>query len=329
MLVAAEDQSAFHFSTKDVAPDRRLATYRELFRESLARFDTEALAQDFSCDARFRGLPQTMALRIHSTPVRVTWSRELVKNASQEDVVILAMFSGGKGNVAQRGREADVGTGNAILLSGNDPLAMLRTSYTYFSVPKATLRPLGVDVETALMSLIPADCEALRLLCGYTELLTKGTEPMRPELARLTDTHVQDLVALAIGASRDGRELAKGRGLRAARLRAIQADILSNLGSGEVRASSLAARHGVTRRYVHKLFESEGTTLSRFVLAQRLTRIHRMLADPRYDGSTIGALAYQAGFGDLSTFNREFRRRFGSTPSDVRGAARRSYRERG
>jgi AraC-like DNA-binding protein len=28
-----------------------------------------------------------------------------------------------------------------------------------------------------------------------------------------------------------------------------------------------------------------------------------------------------AGFGDLSTFNREFRRRYGATPSDVRAAA--------
>jgi hypothetical protein len=80
-----------------------------------------------------------MVLRIESTPVRVTWSRELVKNASHDDVVILAMFRDGKGNVLQRGREADVGTGDAILLSGNDPVAMLRTSYTYFSVPKATL----------------------------------------------------------------------------------------------------------------------------------------------------------------------------------------------
>jgi hypothetical protein len=39
---------------------------------------------------------------------------------------------------------------------------------------------------------------------------------------------------------------------------AIQADILSNLGSGEVRATALAQRHGVTPRYIHKLFESEG-----------------------------------------------------------------------
>jgi AraC-like DNA-binding protein len=35
----------------------------------------------------------------------------------------------------------------------------------------------------------------------------------------------------------------------------------------------------------------------------------------------------EVGFGDISTFNREFRRRFGMTPSDVRRGAR--FPERG
>lgn len=32
-----------------------------------------------------------------------------------------------------------------------------------------------------------------------------------------------------------------------------------------------------------------------------------------------GSIAFDAGFGDLSTFNCAFRRHFGATPSDVRG----------
>jgi AraC-like DNA-binding protein len=47
-----------------------------------------------------------------------------------------------------------------------------------------------------------------------------------------------------------------------------------------------------------------------------------MLTDPRYAGATVSAIAFAAGFGDLSHFNRNFRRRFGATPSDVREASR-------
>jgi transcriptional regulator GlxA family with amidase domain len=134
--------------------------------------------------------------------------------------------------------------------------------------------------------------------------------------------HIHDLCALAVGATRDAAEIAKGRGLRAARLRAVQADIADNLGHGDVSAAALARRQAVTPRYIHKLFEGHGTTLSKFVRGLRLTRVHRMLSDDRHADLTIGAIAYEAGFGDLSTFNREFRRHFGATPSEVRAATR-------
>lgn len=90
----------------------------------------------------------------------------------------------------------------------------------------------------------------------------------------------------------------------------------------ELSTPSLALLQGVTPRYIHKLFESEDMTLSKFVLGQRLARVHRMLNDPRHAPLTIGAIACGAGFGDLPTFDREFRRCFGATPSDVRAANR-------
>ncbi|MFX5656368.1 helix-turn-helix transcriptional regulator, partial [Acinetobacter baumannii] len=84
---------------------------------------------------------------------------------------------------------------------------------------------------------------------------------------------------------------------------------------------TIAARHGISERYVRKLFEADGTSFSHFLQAQRLTRARRLLTDPRVAGRPIGMIAYDVGFGDLSYFNRCFRRRFGATPSDIRRAA--------
>jgi AraC-like DNA-binding protein len=42
------------------------------------------------------------------------------------------------------------------------------------------------------------------------------------------------------------------------------------------------------------LFESEGTTFSRFLLDQRLARAHRMLSHPRL--AERSAIAYEAGW---------------------------------
>lgn len=71
------------------------------------------------------------------------------------------------------------------------------------------------------------------------------------------------------------------------------------------------------------LFEAEGIWLSKFVLGERLVSAHRMLCDPRCAGLSVSAIAFAVGFGDLSYFNRTFRRRFGATPSELRHGWRR------
>ncbi|UCI05955.1 helix-turn-helix transcriptional regulator [Mesorhizobium sp. B1-1-8] len=135
-------------------------------------------------------------------------------------------------------------------------------------------------------------------------------------------TYVHDLVAIAMGAARDAEETVAGRGPRAGRLKAVKADIEKNLANDDVGSEALAKRHQVSPRYIRKLFEGEGTSLSQFVLGRRLSLAHRRLLDPRCDHLTIGSIAFDAGFGDLSTFNHAFRRHFGATPSDVRQSAR-------
>jgi AraC-like DNA-binding protein len=42
--------------------------------------------------------------------------------------------------------------------------------------------------------------------------------------------------------------------------------------------------------------------------------------DPRYADGKISVIAFGAGFGDLSDFNRTFRRHYGAAPSNVRAA---------
>jgi AraC-like DNA-binding protein len=139
-----------------------------------------------------------------------------------------------------------------------------------------------------------------------------------PELAKFAASHLRDLVALALGADRDAAALAESHGLRAARLHAIKQHIADALLNPNLTIGNVAARHGITPRYVQRLFESEGTTFSTFVLDRRLDRVREMLTDPVHLWRSISTIALEAGFGDISYFNRAFRRRFGLTPNDAR-----------
>jgi AraC-like DNA-binding protein len=67
----------------------------------------------------------------------------------------------------------------------------------------------------------------------------------------------------------------------------------------------------VAPRYVQRLFEGASTTFSEYVLSERLARVHMMLTNPYHARRTVGAIALEASFGDISYFNRRFRRHYG------------------
>jgi len=185
-------------------------------------------------------------------------------------------------------------------------------------VPLAELNPMIRDLDSATVRLVPASSEPLSLLSSYVSALQQSQALARPELQHIAVTHVHDLVTLVAGATRDGAERARRRGMRAARLRSVEADIARHLGRHDLSAEAVAARHAISPRYLRLLFEGEGTTFSEYVLGMRLAQAHRMLSDARHDSLSISAIAFSSGFGDLSYFNRAFRRRYGATPSDVR-----------
>jgi AraC-like DNA-binding protein len=239
------------------------------------------------------------------------------------DDVVLYIQEAGQRTVSQLGREATVGAGNGLLWSNADVSTVVLPEparFVHICVPRKLMLALAPGLEDALVRPLPPSAGVLRLLSSYVDVLEDEDTIKTPELQRAVATHIHDLCALAIGATRDAGEIAKGRGLRVARLRAIKADVIRNLRDGDISVSALAGRHHVTARYIQRLFEGDGTTLSKFVLGQRLAQAYRMLADPGQGHRMIGALAFEVGFGDLSTFNREFRRHFGATPSDVRAA---------
>ena len=116
--------------------------------------------------------------------------------------------------------------------------------------------------------------------------------------------------------------LAGASGIRAARLHAIKSDILENLRQRSFSIHGVASRHGITVSYVRQLFAAEGITFSEFVLRQRLAAADAMLRNPLHADRSITAIAFEAGFGDVAYFNRNFRRRFGMKPADAREKAR-------
>ena len=129
---------------------------------------------------------------------------------------------------------------------------------------------------------------------------------------------MMELVALMAETGGDAPSRPSGNGYGAARLQLIQAQVLENLHDCGLTVASVARRARVSPKQVQRLFQQTGSTFSEFVLEQRLLLAHRRLSAPGTRGEKISTIALDAGFGDLSYFNRSFRKRFGMTPSEWR-----------
>ena len=186
------------------------------------------------------------------------------------------------------------------------------------------LSPVVVDVDDAIMHPIPPNTAALKLLTSYSNTLLDDDQAVEaPALRHHVATHVHDLVALTLGAAREAADVANSRGVGAARLRAAKTYIIENINRRDISIGSVASHLGVTPRYLQRLFEIDGTTFSAFLLGRRLARAYRMLSEPQSVQRQVSAIAYDVGFGDLSYFNRCFRRLYGATPMDIRKAVAR------
>ncbi len=100
----------------------------------------------------------------------------------------------------------------------------------------------------------------------------------------------------------------------------IKLYISENLRDPDLGAGRIAAALGISQRYMNKLFEGEGTTVGRTVLARRLYGCKTDLEDPFNRGKSVTEIAYAWGFNSASHFSRAFRKHFGMSPREAREA---------
>ena len=320
-----------HISTADFPEKNRLASWREVYGRGIANVDIEPIGDEpFHAEVSFNLLPNVSIAAGSRSPAHYRATPELVGRVSK-DVIVLSVLRSGQASATQFGQELIEGVGSASVLTPTDPSTstmLTHGSFITLALSRPTIAALAPDYAQAFGRPIPGSNAALGLLVRYLDVVRAGEELTNPAIGQSVSDHIIDLAALALGTRGDYAELARQRGAKAARLAAIRSDILRTIGRNDLSTELIAARHGISSRYVRKLFEEDGSSFTTFVLGERVAKAHRMLIDRRYAHLNIAQIANESGFGDVSYFNRAFRRHFGATPSDFREAARLAWCER-
>jgi AraC-like DNA-binding protein len=109
-------------------------------------------------------------------------------------------------------------------------------------------------------------------------------------------------------------------GLRAALLERIFQTIEMRLADPNLNYQQVASEHGISPRYLQKLFESTDDSFGHYVKVRRLERCRLDLRSPLHVQKSISDILFQWGFNDSASFSRAFREQYGVSPREYRKA---------
>lgn len=311
------------FTTRTIPEHERLSRWREAFGRAVVHLDFEPLGDaPFHAEAVLHALPGVRIALLKGSAAR--YRRTKVLCADGDDAVSLIISRRRRWIASQRGRDVALGCGDGIALLHAEPAVGIRSagSHLVVVVPREALAARVADVENATMHLISRRTEALQLLMAYLQLVSKDPHLGTSELRESVAAHVQDLTALAITAHQAIGDSGCGA-VAAARLETALNRIGERFEDPALDVATVAQSLGISSRYLQRLLEMAGTSFTERVTELRLQRVFALLSGGE-DGRSISDIAYEAGFSDLSHFNRLFRARFGDTPSGVRRLRRRA-----
>jgi AraC-like DNA-binding protein len=262
------------------------------------------------------------ALRV----MNLIWARGAASRASQQlrrsdpalckiDVSLSGRFA-----VDQSGRQAalDAGSFTFVDLSRTHRVAAQRCQLAAVMFPRALLPLRDKDINELTGLTFDQTQPGVGLVTSVVREMAGDLGAYEgPAGARLGGA-ILDLISATLAGRLDRGDALPAESRRRTLILRIRKFIEDNLGDPELEPGLVAARHHISRRHLHKIFEDQGTTVARLIRSRRLERCRHDLLDPTRSAAPVGAVAARWGFRDPAYFNRIFRAEFGSPPGEYR-----------
>lgn len=318
-MTQADARALVRFNTADVPASERMAFVREYYGPVLTGLDLTPDPDDpFRICVGFLELPGALIAQGQASALVSTRTTALLSDGIDDFTICRAARAYRVSTPEGHGMEVGAGE-TAVWNLGRRSSAATQpdTSFQTLQVSRRLLRALVPNLDDIDMVRFAPGNPTLDLMFGYADLVA-GQAGVSEEGGRLVAGQLAELAALAFRGEAGLREGVGRNSVRAARLAAAKAATQEALSRPGLSAATIAAQLGISARYVQILFEEEGETFSSYVGRLRMEWVRRMIDDPRHDHRRLSDLAFEAGFRDLSTFNRQFRRHFGEAPSTAR-----------
>ncbi|GAA3079541.1 hypothetical protein GCM10010464_49570 [Pseudonocardia yunnanensis] len=254
-------------------------------------------------------------------PMSAARTDRMAARGSTDNLLFFCVQRAGQTGHCQHDRFAKLVPGSGVLTETRSPLervSSIETQNTTLGFSRGLL-PLstGEITEACARSVDPA-APAMQVLSGYLGRLFEVAEDLTASQQLDAGRAAIDLLAMVLRAITPS--VPGGDGPVGVLLEMMRVYVREYLSDPGLRVEELARRHYVSVRRAYTLFERIGTTPGAYLREQRLLAARVLLSDARHALLGMSDIAAAVGFLDLSTFERAFRRQYGTTPAGWRRA---------
>ena len=305
------------FRTDSIEPENRLEVWGERVWSKLGGLETRTPGRELfeaSLVAAQLGLAQVC--RITVGPHRIDRTQRLIRQCDPELVKIVYQVRG-QVCLEQLDQRLVMSPGDWCIYEGSKPYGLFNlqpAEQIALVLPRQALTGKAFDLSACLAKPFLAASGVAMILRQCLISTLKETDAMGGQArADLGETLIE-LARMALQ-EKLGRSHATGKEQMRERVKAF---IRKNISDTQLSVESISSHFNCTTRYLHKIFDGEETTLSRFIWNTRLERCSRELGSLAEADRSITEIAFQWGFSNSAHFSRAFRERFGASPRTYR-----------
>lgn len=301
------------FCTSSVPPRESLEFWHDAVLATLVGMDIRTQGGTYDATMRTDRLGELRLTTVDCDPGEVIRNSGRVARGDGTQVFV-AVQASGTAQVEQDGRYTELAPGDIAFFETVRPYRTRfpeRFQLKIFAVPRGLLgQPEAALGRLTARAIRPVSGLAALLSPFMTRLADTSGSYTGPVADRLADSAVGLLAATA--AQQLGEDPADLPGTERVLLLRVQRFIRWNLADPDLTPALIARAHGISVRYLHRLFEQEGTTVGRWIRGLRLQECRRELTD----AADMGSVARRWGFSGTPHFGRAFRREYGTSPTD-------------
>ena len=185
-------------------------------------------------------------------------------------------------------------------------------------IPRLTLSARVVAPLSLRIGHLRARSGVEHILAGMLRALAETLEDVRSSELRPVELALTEFLITSLGGEKTVFGLGGAAGARASHLHRICQSIETMLGDPDLSLGRVAEEHGVSTRYLQKLFAGSGRSFSQYLRTRRLERCRADLVSPQHSQLSISEICFRWGFNGSAHFSRVFRNEYGTSPRQYR-----------